>query len=130
MNALPRIFSIPASHVPLEVAEGVGAPLGPLAGLVLELLRELVVGERLHAAVGVVDEHDLLGPEQALRDDQAPQGVLGGDSVGVAYDVGVALFEAQDVCQRGSSRTTSMQASTATFLAGGSARSPLSKVAA
>ena len=55
------------------------------------LRRELLVGEGEHAAVGVVDEDDLLGAEQALGDGQRADRVVGDDAAGVADHVGVAL---------------------------------------
>src|SRR5918996_5674470 len=51
------------AHVLVEVVERLGGPLWLDAGLSLDLTLELVVGEGEHAAVGVVDEDDLLGAE-------------------------------------------------------------------
>src|ERR1700704_1749542 len=55
------------AHVLVDVVEGLGRPLGLDPRLLLELGLEVVVVEGEHPAVGVVDEDDLLGPEQALR---------------------------------------------------------------
>src|SRR5438552_12681765 len=57
----------------------------------------IVVLEGEHAAVGVVDQDDLVGPQQALGDDQRSNGVVGGDAAGVADDVRVALDESEDL---------------------------------
>ena len=54
---------------------------------------ELVVGEGEHPAVGVVDEDDLLGPEQPLGDRERADLVVGDDTAGVADHVRVALLE-------------------------------------
>jgi hypothetical protein len=45
----------------------------------------------------VVDEDDLVGAEQPLRDDQRANCVVGGDAAGVADDVRLALLEAEYV---------------------------------
>src|SRR4051812_33832540 len=52
--------------VVLEVAEALAGPRRPDAGVLLDRAEQVVVGEGQHAAVGVVDEHDLLRAEQAL----------------------------------------------------------------
>src|ERR671914_775258 len=54
------------AHVLVDVGERLGRPLRLDAGLVLDLTLEFVVGEGEHAAVGVMNEDDLLGPEQPL----------------------------------------------------------------
>ena len=41
------------------------------------------------AASGVGDDHDLVGTQQVLADDQGPDDILGHDPTGVADDVGV-----------------------------------------
>src|SRR5581483_4731057 len=66
------------------------------AGVALDVAQELVVGEREHPAVGVVDQHDLLRPEQALRDRERPDRVVGDDAARVADDVRVSLREPQE----------------------------------
>ena len=40
------------------------------------------------------DQNDLLGPQQLLRDDDAPQGVFGGRA-GVTYNVRVTKVDTQ-----------------------------------
>lgn len=47
----------------VQVLEALGRPLGLDSGVLLNLPPELVVAEGLHAAVGVMDQHDLLGSE-------------------------------------------------------------------
>jgi len=46
-----------------------------------------------HPAVGVVDEHDLLGREQPLRDRKRTDLVVGDDTARVPDHVGVALAQ-------------------------------------
>ena len=53
--------------------------------------------EREHAAVGVVDQNDLFGPEQVLRDRQRTNLVVGDHASSVADDVGVTLVQAQSL---------------------------------
>ena len=76
-----------------ENASAAHARLDP--DVVLDRALELVVGEGEHPAVGVVDEDDLLGPEQALGDRQRADLVVGDHAAGVADDVGVALLQAE-----------------------------------
>src|SRR4029453_11715677 len=77
------------THVRVEVGEGLGRPLRPDAGLLLDAAPEVVVGEGEHPAVGVVDQHDLLGPEQPLRDRERADDVGRDAPAGVADHVGV-----------------------------------------
>ena len=51
------------AHVGVDVGEGLSGPLGTLSGLLLDALTKIVVFEREHAAVGVMNQHDLAGPE-------------------------------------------------------------------
>jgi hypothetical protein len=81
------------ADVGVEVAEALGRPFGLDAGIVLDLLPEFVVAEREHAAVGVVDQHDFLRPEQPLRDRERADFVVGDDAARIADDVGVALAQ-------------------------------------
>src|SRR5207247_7735692 len=55
LDALDRV-----ADVLVDVRERARLPLGPLAGLLLELVRELLIVDRQHPAVGVMDQHDLL----------------------------------------------------------------------
>src|SRR5215210_7253849 len=83
------------ADVLLEVGERLRGPLRLDAGVLLDLAAEVVVLEGEHAAVGVVDEDDLLGAEQPLRDRQRADLVVGDDPAGVADHVRVALAEPQ-----------------------------------
>jgi hypothetical protein len=56
---------------------------------------EVAVGEGEHAAVGVVDQNDLLGAEQSLGDRERANLVVGDDSARVADDMRVALLQAE-----------------------------------
>ena len=90
MNGWPGSARSTASRPPrgrgrLRGPRRVGARVG------LDLGFELVVGEGQHPAVGVVDQHDLAGAEQALGDGERADLVVGDDSAGVADDVRVAL---------------------------------------
>src|SRR5919198_4989897 len=77
----------------LQVVERLRRPLGLDSGFLLHLAAELVVAEGEHAAVGVVDQHDLLGSEEALRDCQRADLVIGDYSAGVADHMRVALVQ-------------------------------------
>jgi hypothetical protein len=82
-------------HVLVEIAERLGRPLGLDAGVVLHLAAKVVVREREHSAVGVVDQHDLFRSEQSLRDRERADLVVGDHAAGVADDMRVALVEAE-----------------------------------
>ncbi len=81
------------AHVLLEVRKRLQGEPGLDPHLLLDLLLELVVGEGEHAAVGVVDEDDLAGAQEALGDGKRADLVVGYDAPGVADDVGVAFLE-------------------------------------
>src|SRR4051794_10771778 len=85
-----------AAHVVVEVREGLRRPRRLDSGVLLEVRAEAVVGEREHAAVGVVDQHDLRRPQQALGDGQRADLVVGHHAAGVADDVRVAHAEPKD----------------------------------
>ena len=78
------------------VAERLGGPRRLDPDLVGDAALEVVVGEGQHPAVGVVDQDDLLGPQQPLADRQRADGVVGDHATRVADDVGLPLVEAQD----------------------------------
>src|ERR671937_349456 len=80
-------------HILLEIVEGLRRPLRLDARLVLELPTKVVVSERQHAAVRVVDQHDLLGSEQPLRNGQRSDLVVSDYAAGVANDVRIALVQ-------------------------------------
>ena len=56
---------------------------------------EPVLGGLLHAAVGVVDQHDLAGAEQPLADGQRPYHVVGDYAAGVPDHVRLAVAQAE-----------------------------------
>src|SRR5215471_4719415 len=70
--------------VPRRIGERLYRPWRPDAGLFLDLAHELVVGDLLQAAVGVVDQDDLGGAEQPLADRQRPDHVVGDHAARVA----------------------------------------------
>src|SRR5262249_29438861 len=81
------------THVAFQVGEGFGRPGRLDAGVLGDARLELVIGERLHATVGVVDEDDLPGAKQPLADGERPDLVIGDDAARVPDDVGLALLE-------------------------------------
>jgi hypothetical protein len=83
------------ADVLVDIGERLRCPLGLDARVALDRAAELVVGEREHPAVGVMDEDDLLGAQQPLRDGQRADFVVGDHAAGVADDVGVALLQAE-----------------------------------
>ena len=50
-----------------------------------------VVCEKLHAAVGMVDDKPLASSQQLVRDDERANGVVGRAPTGISNDVGVTF---------------------------------------
>ena len=75
-----------------SVAEMLGRAVGPNVEAVVHDL----VGDLLHATVGVVDDEEFARAEQPVRDDQRADGVITGAATSVADYVRVALLEAED----------------------------------
>ena len=67
--------------------------------------------------LGMVHEDDLARPEQALRDDERSDRVVGDHAAGVPDDVRVTYLQAEDPVQR-TFRRASMQARTARWRLG------------
>src|SRR5262245_21950047 len=82
-----------------------------------------LVGERLHAAIGVMDDEPFAGAEQLGGDHERADRVIGRPAAGVADHMGVAFGKAAYLA--GSSRA-SMQVRMAKRRAGGMASLPLS----
>ena len=53
-----------------------------------------VIGEKLHTAIGVVNDKEFASAKKFITDDQGTDGVVAGAAAGVADDVGVAFGEA------------------------------------
>jgi hypothetical protein len=85
------------AHALLEVAEGEERDLGVDTKVVAQRLAQLLIGEREHAAVGVVDHDHLTRTEQLLRDDQRADGV-GGAPACVADHMCVAFAQPEEPC--------------------------------
>ncbi|MEY2754319.1 MAG: ATP-dependent Clp protease proteolytic subunit [Actinomycetota bacterium] len=81
--------------VDVRVGEALEGPPRLHPDLGLDIGLEGVLGDGLQAAVGVVDEDDLAGPEEALGEHQRADHVVGDHPAGVADDVGVAVGEAE-----------------------------------
>jgi len=85
------------AHVFFDVLEGVeeGWGDGGGSGAILDAGAQIVFVGVHQAAIGVIDDHEFLGAEEMVRDDQGAEGVFGDDAAGVADDVGVAGFQAE-----------------------------------
>src|SRR5204862_178124 len=95
LSAEAQYFALQGVEQALELVGRLGRPVGLDAGVLLDRPPKVVVAEGEHPAVGVVDEDDLLRAEQALRDGQRADRVVGDDPARVADDVGVALLQAE-----------------------------------
>ena len=99
--ALIRATDFRTSSARSENASASHPGLDP--GLLVQLAMELLVAEREHPAVGVMDEDDLPRPEQPLRDRQRADLVVGDDTAGVPDHVRISLLQpeqAEDVQSR------------------------------
>jgi hypothetical protein len=83
------------THIRVEIGERLDRERRCHAGGLLELGAETVVAERLHAAVGVVDQDHLARAEPSLRDRQRADHVIGDDAARVAQHVRLAVPEPQ-----------------------------------
>ena len=83
------------AHVGVEVAEGLDRERRRDARRLLQLGAKAVVGERQHAAVGVVDQHHLARAQPPLRDGERADHVVGDHAAGVAQDVRLAVAAAR-----------------------------------
>src|SRR6516165_11813758 len=72
------------AHVGVQVTEGLERERGPDAGVGLDLGLDLIIVEGEHAAVGVMDEDDLVRPEQPLGDGEGADDILGHHTAGIA----------------------------------------------
>src|SRR5207237_1326671 len=63
--------------------------------LVRQRLTQLIVRERHHAAVGVMDHGELVGTEQPRRDDQRADGVVGRTATCISNHVSIADRESK-----------------------------------
>jgi hypothetical protein len=86
------------ADVVFQIFEGVEVNGGDSAGFLFEVSQEVTIIQVEHAAVGVIDDDDFPGAEQVMGNDQGAESVFGGDTTGVAYDVGIADSQAEDVC--------------------------------
>ena len=81
------------AHVGVDVGEGLDRERRRDPGRLLQLGAEAVVGDLLHAAVGVVDQHHLARAQPPLRDRQRADHVVGDDAAGVAQHVRLAVAQ-------------------------------------
>src|SRR5439155_11284345 len=75
-----------------DIAKAAGRELRGLEATGKEIPHHLVREEQ-HAAVGVVNDEELIRTEQLVGDDQGAERVVAGASSGIANDVSIALRE-------------------------------------
>ncbi len=83
------------ANIGVRIREAFQGPPRLDTALGLELGLEGSLVDRLQAAIRVVDQQDLACAEQALREHQRANDVVGDDAAGIADDVRVAVGEAQ-----------------------------------
>jgi hypothetical protein len=85
------------AHVFVDVLEGVkkrGRDSGS-SRAILDSVAQILFAGMHQAAIGVVDDHELLCAQKVVRDDQGAQRVFRDDAAGVSNDVGVAGLQAK-----------------------------------
>jgi hypothetical protein len=78
-------------HCP-DIAKPVGRELRGLEATGKEIPHQLI-GEEQHAAVGVVNDEELIRAEQLVGDDRRAKRVVAGAPSGIANNVGISLRE-------------------------------------
>jgi len=62
---------------------------------ILDSVAQILFGGKHQTAVCVVDDHELLGVQKVVGDDQGTQSIFRDDTTSVSNDVGVAGFQAE-----------------------------------
>jgi len=62
---------------------------------ILDSISQVLFGGMHQTAIGVIDDHEFLGVQQIVRDDQGAQAVFGDDPAGISNDVGIAIIQAE-----------------------------------
>jgi len=81
----------------IDVFEGVEEGRGDCrrASTVLDAGTQFFLGGMHQAAIGVIDDHELLGIEKIVGDEEGAEGIVCDDATGVSDDVGVAGLQAE-----------------------------------
>src|SRR5580700_4178390 len=85
------------AHILFNILEGVkeSGRDGRGSRAVLDPVAQIVFGGVQQAAIRVVDDHELLGVQQIMGDNQGAQSIFGNNAASVSNDVGVAGFQTQ-----------------------------------
>ena len=85
------------ANIFVDVLESVeeGRGNGGSAGAILDTRAKVLLSGLHEAAIGVIDDHELLGSEEVVRDQEGAERIVGNDATGVADDVRVAGLEAE-----------------------------------
>lgn len=79
------------ANVFVRVGKRFNRPTWLDAAFVLDLAFEAIFGNCLQTAICVMDEDDLLGVQQSLRNNERPHDVIGHNATGISNDVGVTM---------------------------------------
>ncbi len=82
------------SHIFIDILEGIEKGGSECGGSrqVLDSRSQIAFTGVHQSAIGVIDDHDFLGAQQVVGDQQGAQRVVGNDAAGIADDVRVARF--------------------------------------
>jgi len=75
------------ANVCIEIREGLDGERGCHTGLSLQLRAKPVVGDALHPAVGVMDQHDVRGAQSPLGDGKGAHHVVSDDAPSIPEDM-------------------------------------------
>jgi len=73
----------------------------------VEFRTHVLILERQHPAVGVIDDHELLRAEPVMRQNEGAQGILRDDATGITDNVSIACLQTQDLIHHQSGVHTS-----------------------
>ncbi len=73
---------------------------------ILDSGAQILFGGVHQSAIGVIDDHDLLGAQEKVRYDQGAQGVIRNDAASIADDVSISLFQSQGASRKAGIHTS------------------------
>ncbi len=85
------------TNILVDVLEGVKERGRDRCGsrTILDPVAQILFGGKHQATICVVDDHEFLGVQKVVGDDQGAQGIFRDDAAGVSNDVGVAGFQTE-----------------------------------
>jgi hypothetical protein len=79
------------ANISVQIVERFSCPFWLLANFGADAFLEVIVGESEHSTIGVMDQDDFFGTEQALADCQGSDFICGNHATGITNYVGLPL---------------------------------------